>query len=121
MSDCGTDVLVSMHHQSIYLFLLEVTRHATVWECVVEAHQLLASTKHTQLRKNQKSFLIIIPMHTNHSKIVTRSVFIGVSAFIVLSLWDWIELGSVRLLINAIASIAIALASMIADKIFLKQ
>lgn len=60
-------------------------------------------------------------MPTNHRTAVTQSLLIGISAFVVLSLWDWIELGSVRLLINAIASIAIAVASVIADKIFLKQ
>lgn len=60
-------------------------------------------------------------MPTNHRATVTQALLIGISAFVVLSLWDWVEFGSIRLFINAMAAIAIAVASVIADKFFLKR
>ena len=63
-------------------------------------------------------------MPNNRKTVVSRALFMGVGVFVVVSLWGWIGSGNIellRLLLNAIVGIVLAVAFVVVDKIFLKE
>lgn len=60
-------------------------------------------------------------MNTNNRRIASQAIFTGISSFIVLCLWDWIESGNSRLLVNGIAGVLAIFGSVFVDKVLLKQ